>query len=268
MSSACQARAASAASEKQNMSVPALRRAVMILDLVARANTTMVPADIARALSIPKSTAHGLLGVMIELNLLTKSANGAIRLGPYPLHWANSILADMDIVSAFQEHLSKDTPLAKYTLTMTVLDQGDVVYVGCRNSDRPMGLTFRIGMRLPAAFTATGKMLLSEIAASDLLSMYSDGLPAPMTAQSVSNFEQLRLELDQTRMRGYSIDNEQVREGIVCIGSAVRDYSGKAVAGIAVTLLRSEASDDYLNELGQTIKRVAETLSGQLGRQI
>ncbi|MGP4689693.1 IclR family transcriptional regulator [Agrobacterium pusense] len=246
-------------------SVPALRRAVMILDLVAKADTALLAADITRALSLPKSTAHGLMNVMIELNLLTKDANGAIRLGPHPLHWANSFLADMDIVSAFQSYFSTDTSLSKYTLTMTVLDGSDVVYVGCRNSDRPMGLTFRIGMRLPAAFTATGKMLLSEIADQDLTSMFYKGLPAPMTVHSVRSLEQLRTELHQTRVRGYSIDNEQVRDGILCIGSTVRDYSGKAVAGVAVSLLRSEASDDYIVELGLRVRNIAGSLSARLG---
>lgn len=247
--------------------VPALRRAVMILDLVAKADKTLVAADIARALSLPKSTAHGLLNVMFELNLLTKGPNGAMRLGPHPLHWANSFLAEMDMLSAFQEYFSKDTSLSKYTLTMTVLDQGDVVYVGCRNSDRPMGLTFRIGMRLPATFTATGKMLLSEIAESELSAMFREGFPIPMTTHSVSSFDQLRTELCDTRRRGYSIDNEQVRDGILCIGSAVRDYSGRAVAGIAVSLLRNEASDDYIAELGKRMRNVADTLSARLGRQ-
>ncbi len=267
MSSAYETQAGGDVSGKYDTTVPALRRAVMILDLVAKADTTLVPADIARALSLPKSTAHGLMSVMLELNLLTKAANGAIRLGPHPLHWANSFLAEMDIVSAFHEYFSKDTSLSKYTLTMTVLDRGDVVYVGCRNSDRPMGLTFRIGMRLPAAFTATGKMLLSEIADPELSAMYREGLPTPMTAHSVGNLDQLRTELGETRARGYSIDNEQVRDGILCIGSAVRDYSGRAVAGIAVTLLRNEASNDDISELGRKMRAVANTLSGQLGRQ-
>lgn len=267
MSSAYKAQAGVDGSGKFDTSVPALRRAVMILDLVANADASLVPADIARALSLPKSTAHGLMNVMLELNLLTKAANGAVRLGPHPLHWANSFLAEMDVVSAFHEYFTKDVSLSQYTLTMTVRDRGDVVYVGCRNSDRPMGLTFRIGMRLPAAFTATGKMLLSEVSDTELSAIYGEGLPTPMAMNSVRNLDQLRIELGETRARGYSIDNEQVRDGILCIGSVVRDYSGRAVAGIAVTLLRSEASDDDISNLGHKMRTIADTLSIQLGRR-
>ncbi len=246
-------------------SVPALRRTVLILDLIAASPSPLTAAEITHMLKLPKSTAHGLLNVMLELNLLVRHPNGVFRLGPHPLRWADSFLSDMDVLTAFRDYFAKDTALASYTLTLTVLDGAEVVYIGCRNSDQPLGHTFRIGMRLPAPFTATGKMLLSEIPEDELERMYAHAFPQAMTPRSVASLAALREELRATRERDFSIDDGQIREGMVCVGAAVRDHSGKAVAGVAASLLRSEATNDAITKLGATMRRTAGNLSRQLG---
>lgn len=254
-----------AAAPKAADSVPALRRSVLILDLVASAGSPLSATDITRALALPKSTAHGLLNVMLELGLLARNPEGSFRLGPHPMRWANSFLSQMDVVAVFRDYFAQDATLSRYTMTLTILDGAEVVYIGCRNSDLPLGHTFRIGMRLPAPFTATGKMLLSEIADGELEALFGRNFPSPMTQRSVKNLPQLRQELSTTRERGFSIDDGQIRDGMICVGAALRDHSGKAIAGIATSLMRSEASADIIGELGSTMRATAGRLSEQLG---
>lgn len=245
--------------------MPALRRTVMVLDLIAGSPAPMTAADITRALKLPKSTAHGLFAVMQELNLLVKKSDGTFRLGPHPLRWANSFLSELDVLTVFRAYFAKDTAFASYTLTLTVLDGQEVVYIGCRNSDQPLGHTFRLGMRLPAPFTATGKMLLSQLPPEELQRLFADGFPEPMTPRSVTSLAALQRELPATAARGYSIDDGQIREGMVCLGAALRDHSGQAVAGIAISLLSSEATAETIAGLGIRIRTTAEDVSRHLG---
>lgn len=243
--------------------VPALRRAVGILDILA-SGRNLKAAEIARTLSLPKSTAHGLLAVMSELDLVAKSPDGTLRIGPHPLKWANAFLSQLDIVTTFQEVLARDRKLDPYTVTLTVREGAEVVYVGCRNSDQPLGQTFRIGMRLPAPFTATGKILLSDLKHPELKNLLAD-FPKPLTRRSVRTIEELERELELTRERGFSIDDGQIRDGMICIGAALRDHSGAAVAGIAISILRSEASDDRTSELAAQLQVIAKGMSEGLG---
>ncbi|WP_333629752.1 IclR family transcriptional regulator [Agrobacterium cavarae] len=243
--------------------VPALRRAVGILDILA-SGKNLTAAEIARALGLPKSTAHGLLAVMSELDLVARSPDGTLKIGPHPLRWANAFLSQLDVVTTFQEVLARDRKLDPYTVTLTVREGAEVVYVGCRNSDQPLGQTFRIGMRLAAPFTATGKILLSDLKREELDHLLAD-FPKPLTQRSVRTVEELEKELELTRERGFSIDDGQIREGMICIGAALRDHSGSAVAGIAISMLRSEASDDRISELGAQLQVIAKGMSEGLG---
>lgn len=246
-------------------STPALRRAVQALDLVGASATPLAAADIGRALGIPKSTAHGLLSTMVELGLLTRSDQGLFRLGSHLMQWANGFLNQTNLVEEFRRHFALGGDLDSHTVTFTVLEHTEVMYLDCRNSGEPLGLTFRIGMRLPAAFTATGKAMLATLADEDVMELFSNEWPDPMTGHSVNNVADLLIELGECRRHGYSVDNGQIRESMTCIGAAVIDHSGRGVAGIAISLIQSEASDDIIESIGKQISSAASELSARLG---
>jgi DNA-binding IclR family transcriptional regulator len=245
--------------------VPALRRAVAIMDFVSGSSKQPNAAEIGRVLSLPKSTLHGLLLAMIELGLLTRGADGTFSAGPHPMRWANGFLAQNDLVEVFKTYFAETRDLTRYTITMTVLDGCKVVYLACSNASLPLGVTFRIGMRLPAAFTATGKALLSEFDPITVKDLFSDGFPAPLTSRSVRNLTELNSDLEETRQRGFSIDDGQVREGMICLGTALHNHTGDAVAGLAISLTRSEATAKAIDDLGGKLVLAGIEISRRLG---
>jgi len=249
----------------QGESVPALRRAVKILDFVSTAGAPPTAADLARALGLPKSSAHGLLATMAELGLLARAADGTFRVGAHPMHWANGFLAQFDLVGEFQRYFAEHAELSSHTVTLSVLEGRDVVYLACRNSAAPLGFTFRIGMRLPAPFTATGKILLSALPDEALRQRFGKTWPQGLTGHSVPGLAAFLVEMQATRERGYSIDDGQIREGMHCIGAPIRDFSGAPVAGIAVSLLDHEATPEAVREIGTRLAAVAAALSRRLG---
>ncbi|HEY0212936.1 MAG TPA: IclR family transcriptional regulator [Paenirhodobacter sp.] len=246
-------------------SVPALRRATAILDHLAQGASPQTLTQITRALRLPKSTAHGLVQAMEELGLLHRTADGAFRIGLHPLQWANGFLAQTDLITHFNEYFATHRELIRFTVTMTVLDGQQVTYIACAQANQPLGVTFRIGMHLPAAFTATGKALLACLSPEQLDQRFADGFPAPLTAHSVATLENLRQELVLTRARGLSMDDGQVREGMICLGTVIRDHTGQTVAGMALSLTRSEATPDIITALGAKLQDAARGLSAQLG---
>jgi DNA-binding IclR family transcriptional regulator len=246
-------------------SVPALRRAVRILDFVGSTDSPPNAAEIARALGLPKSTAHGLISAMVDLDLLSRLPGGTFRMGPQLMRWTSDFLGQFDLVEEFQRYFTQRDDFRSYSVTLTTLEDRDVVYLACRNSDAPLGFTFRIGMRLPAVFTATGKVMLSSRTDAELMRLYGDEWPEPLTRRGTSSLVAFLAEAEQIRSRGYSVDDGQVREGMVCVGASVCDFSGKPVAGIAISLLEQEARPDAIEQLGMRLRSVARDLSGRLG---
>ncbi|MFX5344488.1 IclR family transcriptional regulator, partial [Acinetobacter baumannii] len=78
--------------------------------------------------------------------------------------WANAFELNSDVATEFASIWDKETELPGATITLSVLQEGEVVYLAARNSSASAALfDFRAGMRLPAAFTATGKAFLSHM---------------------------------------------------------------------------------------------------------
>ncbi|OLP57598.1 IclR family transcriptional regulator [Rhizobium rhizosphaerae] len=246
-------------------SVPALRRAVAILDHLAECGEPISAARLTKALGLPKSTAHGLLLVLVELDLVARSPEGLLRPGPRSLRWSNAFLAQSDLVEAFRRQVAADEHLSDHSVTLSVLDGADVVYLACRNGAAPLGITFRIGMRLSAPFTATGKAMFAAMTEADVRRAFPSRWPDPLTPRSVASLDAFLKELEATRQRGHSVDDGQVRLGMACVGAAVRDAQGLPVAGVALSFLEAEASAAVLDRFGNRLRAIAEALSRSLG---
>jgi DNA-binding IclR family transcriptional regulator len=246
--------------------VPAVVRAKGILDLVANSPEPPSVSEIARVLTIPKSSVHGLCATLVNLNLLVRHGANAYALGGHLMVWANAFAAKSDMVGSFIRMWEEVPELRADTVTLSTLDGLEVTYIACREGKDPLGLTFRIGMRLPAAFTATGKAMLSTFDNASLESLFEAGVPEPLTRMSVRTVADLLSEIEETRRRGYSVDNGQVREGMICFGAPVHSFaSPRAIGGIAISVLEGQLTAETDRKIGDLVRRCGEKLSRALG---
>jgi IclR family transcriptional regulator, blcABC operon repressor len=156
--------------------------------------------------------------------------------------------------------------LPEETVTLSILNGTDVVYIACRNGTQPIGISFRAGMRLPAPYTATGKAILSTMSERDIRRLFENTWPPPLTPASVPNLDALLHELADVRARGFSIDHGQSREGASCFGAPVFGAAGgSALAGVAVALLTVSATPSAIVAITDTVRRIAARLSTRLG---
>lgn len=254
------------ATESSPQSAPALRKAVQILDLVSQSSSAPSFSDIVSQLNLPKSSTHVLCATLIELGLLVRNEEGTYRLGPHTMLWANGFVRQTELVTEFHRLLSARNELNHLTITLTVLEDTEVIYLASVNSPTALGITFRIGMRLPAPFTATGKAILSTLTHEQLNRIFHAGWPAPLTSQSTPSLAALKEELAITRLQGFSVDNGEVREGMLCLGAPVIDARGLACAGLAVSMLAAGVTPQQKSQIGEQLARLANSLSIRLGR--
>ena len=110
-----------------------------------------------------------------------------------------------------------------------------------------MQLTSGIGRRLPAFSTATGKAALASLSEDDLARRLAGLTTLPrVTRKGHATVDELRADLDEIRVRGYAIDDEQTMEGVVCYGVMVpnRQPGGDGPCAASITLLKVRATDE------------------------
>jgi DNA-binding IclR family transcriptional regulator len=253
----------------EKSSAPAVARAARVLDLISQSPNPLSLAELARSLDLPKSSLHGLCATLAQLRLITRLDSGQMTLGPHVMSWANAFLARTDITQEFFAAWEELSVLPQETITLSVLDGDSVVYIACRNGSRPLGVTFRIGMRLPAPYTATGKAMLSTMPDDEVRNRLQGPWPAQLTAAGTPTLKAFLKELEEVRGRGYSIDDGEVREGMHCFGAPVFDSANPhAVAGVAVSKLSMEINAKTQEAAGRAIRGLADRLSERLGARL
>lgn len=243
--------------------VPALEKMVKILSLLSEQARPLSSAEIAKTLSLPRSSVHVLLTAMVEQNILRKVDERRFTLGLEVMRWANAYLTGQDIVGAFHENIATMPQLDRYTLTLSTLQGDKVIYLACKNSNAPLGFAFRIGMQLPAVFTATGKVLLSSLSNEELRARIQTFPPAE-TERSVQDFSTLEAELARVRQQGYAVDDGQLRRGMYCFGVGICNQLGVAQYGIAVSLIKAEVEISVIKSVVKDLQFLSQRLASLL----
>ncbi|MGH2670610.1 MAG: IclR family transcriptional regulator, partial [bacterium] len=90
---------------------------------------------------------------------------------------------------------------------------------------------------------------------------------ASYTPNTITNVSRLERELALIRERGYSVDNEEIEEGLVCVGAPVRDYSGSVVASISIAGPAFRLTKAKIPAVAAKVTRGAGEFSTALGHR-
>jgi DNA-binding IclR family transcriptional regulator len=236
----------------------AVRRAVAILEAVARAPAPVRLKHIVEEVGLRKSTAHRLLRSWIELGYVTQEVASA-RYAPTLRLWElGSAIVDQHPVkraaSGFLQALHRETG---ETVSLLISDGDDVLYLDKLISPRSLRYSTRPGSRVAAPLTAGGKAIL----ASDPDAAHRLARVAQRPGVSL-DVDAMLDELAEIRRRGYS--TSRAREGALSIGCALPGRGGRADAAISVSAptdrLDATSEPRLIEALLSTCTRLAEQI--------
>lgn len=245
--------------------VPAVSRALTLLDRLAQQREPMSLAQLTHELSLPKSSVHGLCNTLMSFGYLRRQSDGAFLIGPRVMSLAEAFVSGTDVAQEFNALWADAGSAPEETVVLSVLSGTDALYVAVRNSARPLGLAFNVGMRLPAYLSGSGRAMLAYRDPEEVRRLFKGGLTTHLTRKGPRDLVALQKELALSRKRGYSVDDEAVREGVCSFGAPVFDATGQAVAGVAVCINKALLGADRGERHRDAVLAVARKLSQRLG---
>jgi DNA-binding IclR family transcriptional regulator len=93
--------------------VPAVTRALAVLDLLAQERSAMSLARLAESLALPKSSVHGLCTTLLALGYLRRQSDGAFFIGPRVMTLAEAFVAGTNIAQEFNSLWNESHELTK-----------------------------------------------------------------------------------------------------------------------------------------------------------
>ncbi len=245
--------------------VPAVERAVRLVDHLAGLRAPQPLAGLSKALGLPKSSLHGLLNTLVALGLATRNERGEYALGPRPVQWAGAFGQQSGVVAAFDAAAGLPA-LREEAIMLAVLDGAEVLYLACRPGTRALAVNFRVGGRFPASCTSSGKAMLATLPPERVRALLGGAALPRLTRHSVGSVAALLRQLAEFRVRGYAVDDEETAEGMHCFGAPVFAAGrGQAVAAVAVSLIKASTGARRRDEVVTAIRELAARVSQRLG---
>lgn len=254
------------ASSQERYVIPNLRNACRILKLLGSKTDGFKIADIGRTLDIPVTTTLRIMSTL-HLEGLVRKKGALYELGPVLIQLGNASLAGTEIRAAALPILENLTGRTDETSHLAIPCDNRSLIVAVQDSPHPLRAASRPGFLAELHCSSTGKTLLAFLHHQRLGEFYGNGAarPAKRTPQTLTTLAELKREIELTRKRGYSVDDEEFAPGIRCLAAPVYASDGTVAAAIGITASTVRFTRERVPEMAGKVQAAATELSRLLG---
>jgi IclR family acetate operon transcriptional repressor len=249
--------------------VQSVGRAIDLLEKIAESGKEGARlTDLARDVGISKPAAYSILATLLPRKLVVDFGRGLTRryrLGFGLLRLGDLAASNTGLADIAQPVLRSLTQEVGMTSRVAILDDGFAMVVG--RVDAPGAIRFEaaLGQREMPHCTGVGKVLLAAMPRVEALANVRRVGHAARTPKTLKTLKALGADLDQIARRHYAIDDEEDREGIICVAAAIFGHNGRAAGAISVTTLKQLLPLDAVPAVAEPLLSHADRISRALG---
>lgn len=249
-----------AKTESRN-SIQVIGRMTRLLEVLARHPQPVALKTLAQASGLHPSTAHRILGALVNDSLVERADPGSYRLGIRLLELGNLVKGRINVREHALPHMRALHAATGEAVNLCVRRDDEIVYVERTSSGRSlMQVVNIVGTRAPLHITAAGKMFLLEEGPEGLRG-YAQRTHLPQfTRNTLITVGALEKELERIRRSGYALDNEEAELGVRCIGAGVRNDSGSLVAGLSVSAPAERMKTAWSGLVRETAEKISRAI--------
>ncbi|CAN7209512.1 helix-turn-helix domain-containing protein [Phenylobacterium sp. LjRoot164] len=241
--------------------VQSFARGLEVIRAFSAQTPAMTLSEVAEKVGITRAAARRLLLTLAEEGY-ARTDGRDFRLTPRILDLGYAYLSGVGPWEGAQIVLTDVTREVGESCSLSVLEGDEVVYVARVTASRMMTLNLRIGSRLPAFHTSTGRVMLAYRSLAEVDNFLQGRSFEALTPYTVTDHEALRRILRETRERGWCICDQELERGLISLAVPVYDRSGGVNAALNVSAEASRMDMASLVERAlPLLQRAAETIS-------
>ena len=247
--------------------VRSLERGLAVIKSFSRERPALTLSEIADLTGLTRAAARRFLITLRDLGYVGSDGR-LFSLRPRVLELGYSYLSSLPVWELAKPHLEELADRVRETTSASVLDGTEIVFVARVETKRIMALTLGVGSRLPAWATAMGRVLLADLSPAQLDDYFAKVRLEPLSARTVTDEAELRGIIEQARIQGWTLVDQEVEEGVRSLAVPIRTPNGPAAAALTVCSHAFRVSvervmDEFLPLVLETSKRITDEIAAR-----
>lgn len=244
--------------------VRSLDRGLAVIRAFDEEHQQLSLSDVARRTGLTRAAARRFLLTLVQLGYVHQ-ADGVFSLRPRVLELGFAYLSGLSLLEVAQPHMERLSNSVHESVSVSVLDGDDLVYVGRIHARKIMKAAINVGSRYPAYPTSMGRVLLAGARPTWLEQYLARVELEPLTPLTVTDVSRLREVLAQVRADGFAVVDQELELGLRSMAVPLHGRGGDVVAAMNVSApLERGSLEEITAELLPPLRDAAKALEADL----
>lgn len=240
-------------------------KGLKIIEALAFSDGARTLTDLANECGMSKSNTHRLLRTLeqcgyVRHDLTARMFEATLR----PWDLGNRIFGRSELRAVAMPHLEELAAATQETAHLSVLDRGEVIYIGKVDSVHAVRTYVNIGDHAPAYCCATGKAMLAYAPEETVREISTD--MKRFTKNTIMSRAKLKADLELTRTRGYSMTSGEWQAGVLGFAAAIRSGAGIVLGAIGTAGPEERMRQSDLEKTIAAVRHAAARIEAEIAK--
>jgi DNA-binding IclR family transcriptional regulator len=251
-------------SEGKYFFIRSLAKGIHILELLSD-NEALTVTQVAKLMNMNRAGSHRFLSTLKELGYADKDESSRYYLTSKVIELGMKVLDRFEVRKIARPFLQELSTKFNESINLGYFNGEEVLTIDKIDSTEILRMDAGIGGGEPAYCTSLGKAILAFLPDTQLEEYLQKIELTPFTPNTVISKDKLKEELMHIKENGYSIDDEELSEGLRCIGAPLFDHNGQALYAISISGPSIRMGSKRIEEIQRELKKICKNLSGKMG---
>lgn len=221
----------------QNSIVPALERALNIIEYIASQNEPVTLKQIVKDLEIPSASAFRLIKNLVTRGYVTELAGGHMTyiLGDKFLSIAARYERNSSLHLVAKPIMLSLANQVGQTVQLGIWKNGSLIYIDQAFSSAPLSVIAPLYEPVPLNSSASAKVLLGYLTEKERTKAIASCPFEKLTVNTITDKDIFLKEIQNSNTCGYGYDNEEFSIGIGCLAVPIFDRQKNCIGAIGTT---------------------------------
>jgi IclR family acetate operon transcriptional repressor len=259
-------KASASAAASASGGVQSLTRGLTLLEKLAESEGGITLTEISNRVNLPPSTAHRLLNTLADMGFVTQAKDSGLwYVGLKTYRVGCAFVSNRDFVGESHAYLRKLMEASGETSNLSILDGTYACFIAQVQCHEVMRMLVRLGSRIPAHASGSGKAMLSALPEDELAIVLRNSNLVQLTSKTITDPDKLRAQFAAIRARGYSYDDEENAMGLRCVAAPIYDEFAEPIGAISLAGPIARLTDERILKLGPLVAHTGREITEKLG---